>query len=92
MGDIKCFNCGEKGHKKFECPKSKKPARSNREVKRIAWANLAEDDAGDSNVVFEEEISIAAECDNLILVDSGANRFVVRDRRRLTNLVEWQPK
>ena len=93
--DIECFKCHKKGHKKFECPLNKKSKTSGdfhgsgaKKKQRLSWANVTEDDDGDANVVFEEIASVTCDTDDLILIDSGANRFVVRDKAKLDKFVE----
>ena len=89
--DIECYKCRKKGHKQAACPMNKKgksSSESNKKKKRLNWANVAEDDDGDANVVFEEEAAVVADTADLILIDSGANRFIVRDCERLTGVVK----
>jgi hypothetical protein len=90
--DIECYKCRKKGHKQAACPMNKKGKsshESNKKKKRLNWANVTtEDDDGDANVVFEETVCATCDTDDLILIDSGANRFVVRDKDKLDKFVE----
>jgi hypothetical protein len=89
--DIECYKCRKKGHKQATCPLNKKVKtsnESNKKKKRLQWANVTEDDDGDANIVFEEIASLTCNTDDLILIDSGANRFVVRDKDKLDKFVE----
>ena len=94
LSEIECFKCGQTGHKKFQCTNQykKKSKLSNkqgdeRNKKRLEWANVVhEEDV--ANVIFEEEASVVTTNGDFILIDSGANRFIVRDSNCLSNLVK----
>jgi len=40
--DVKCFGCGEKGHKKWECPKMKKRRQENAAPPQEVWEKVKE--------------------------------------------------
>ena len=83
--DIECFKCHKKGHKKFECPLNRKGA-ENKKKQTPSWANLAEEEEVD--MIFEEELHYVEvkELNNPVMIDSGANRIVIRDQSRISNL------
>ena len=77
--EVVCFKCHKKGHKKFECPLNKNVKSSGEEnKKRLSWANVTEYE-DDANTVFKETVSVICDTDELVLLDSGANRFVIRE-------------
>jgi hypothetical protein len=93
--DLKCYSCGEKGHKKVVCPSNSESEPQKNEKKRESCGfcgkkGHTEDDSrrkknkNGNAVAFT--ISDGAGENESWLLDSGASHHLTGDRSKLTNL------
>ncbi|WVZ17702.1 hypothetical protein V8G54_010684 [Vigna mungo] len=94
---VKCYGCGERGHMKIECPKSKK-SEEKKEIKflkkkkaYIAWEDNVDSDE-ESNICLKADLEDTGSQEptqskkSLWYLESGCSRHMTGDKKRFISL------